>query len=224
MTSRKPRHPKRMINPPACPRCTLNNISAKKSEEGLRDCEAQLLEMADFSLAMLQALSYAHLAAELNMSAYEDAQMHARTEHSLLTEANAEIEKLRIELAGATGESWGYLAANGHLNDYIDELRAEVAQMSETIEVGGIISRTNRLFTELRRIGEVDDKGKVRFARGFRGKQIAMPDAPLQHFAILISTLVIKGFTYSSPEAAAADIEGFKKWANSLRTGGAHER
>ena len=92
---RAKKRPKRMINPPACPRCTLNNISAKKSEEGLRDCEAQLLEMADFSLAMLQALSYAHLAAELNMSAYEDAQMHARTEHSLLTEANAEIEKLR---------------------------------------------------------------------------------------------------------------------------------
>jgi hypothetical protein len=87
---------------------------------------------------------------------------------------------------------------------------------SGTVELGNEISRTNRIFIEVRRIGEVDDKGKVRFARGFKGKFVAKPDFPLMHFAALIDALIIPSVGYSSEEACRRDIETFKKWANSL--------
>lgn len=144
MKAKPPRQPKRMINPPAQRRvgmmlgnehhyglhawfteCVKYGCAPAYAPDKKKDLEH---ELSLTHIHYQKKLGIESLACELNMQAYEDAQMHALTEHSLLTEANAEIEKLRIELAGATGESWGYLAANGHLNDYIDELRAEVAQ------------------------------------------------------------------------------------------------
>jgi hypothetical protein len=88
--------------------------------------------------------------------------------------------------------------------------------MSDTVEVGGEISRTNRLFIEVRRIGEVDAKGKVKFALGFKGKRIAPPDRPLMFFACMIEERVLGSFSYSSQEAMDKDIEQFKRWANSI--------
>jgi hypothetical protein len=91
--------------------------------------------------------------------------------------------------------------------------------MSENVEVGGgEISRTNQLFIELRRVGEVDAKGKVKFARGYRGKIVASPDRPLALFAKLAHEFVVRGFAYSTPEAAKADLEWFQKWCASLST------
>lgn len=116
MTARKPRHTKRMINPP-------------RWYKSWEQVEAKAWDIAmNQNQQIRQVLMGESIACELSREAYEDAQMHSKTNHALLTEANAEIKKLKIELAGATGESWGYLVANGHLNDYIDELRAEVAQ------------------------------------------------------------------------------------------------
>ena len=76
----KPRHPKRMINPPAQERANWKALAA---------------QLHRANEANIDSLLTANRACELSREAYEDAQMHARTEHSLLTEANAEIEKLR---------------------------------------------------------------------------------------------------------------------------------
>jgi hypothetical protein len=90
--------------------------------------------------------------------------------------------------------------------------------VSENVEMGQEISRTNQLFIELRRVGEVDAKGKVKFACGYRGKIVASPDRPLALFAKLIHEFVCRGFRYSTPEAAKMDLEQFQKWAAGLTT------
>lgn len=80
----------------------------------------------------------------------------------------------------------------------------------------GPVARTNQLFLELRRFGELDEKGRVRFALGYKGKVIAHPDMPLALLAQL-TFKIIQNFNYSSPEAAAKDLKGFQEWANGLK-------
>lgn len=94
----------------------------------------------------------------------------------------------------------------------------------KAVEMGHEISRTNQMFIEIRRVGEVNDKGKVRFARGYKGKIIAPPDRPLALFAKLIEEFVFRGFPYSSAEALREDVEKFQKWANAFKPGYKEER
>lgn len=86
------------------------------------------------------------------------------------------------------------------------------------VEGGNLIARTNRMFVELRRVGELNAKGQVRFARGYKGKIIANPDEPLMLFAALIDQFVLRGFPYSSKEAAAEDVKKFKTFMEELTT------
>lgn len=77
------------------------------------------------------------------------------------------------------------------------------------------IKRTNRLYLAVREIGQCNDKDKSVLALGYSGKIIAKPDQP---FGIMIALLeeMLPVMDYSTPEAAAADIERFKKYVNSL--------
>jgi len=95
MKTRKPRHPKRMINPPACPRCTYEKARADDAQNQFNGMREQRDHWKSLCDACNDGRGVLSLTCELSREAYEDAQMHARTEHSLLTEAKAEIEKLR---------------------------------------------------------------------------------------------------------------------------------
>lgn len=83
------------------------------------------------------------------------------------------------------------------------------------IQLGDTISRTNVMFVELKSHGEMDADGKVIFARGYKGKNVAFPDMPLAMLASLVSKCM-ENFHYSNAEAREKDVKGFKAWAESM--------
>lgn len=73
------------------------------------------------------------------------------------------------------------------------------------------------LFIVLKEYGRVDENGKRIISIGLKPKPIiAQPDRPLLLIGRLINQLQ-SSITYSSDEAAATDIELFKKFVETLR-------
>lgn len=90
-------------------------------------------------------LMFAYRACELNMSAYEDALAHSKVNHQLLTEARAEIEKLKTikslyfriplqEIGSALGVRWGSSIGDNILPK-VKELCDENARLRQTNKV-----------------------------------------------------------------------------------------
>lgn len=73
-----------------------------------------------------------------------------------------------------------------------------------------MIKRGSRLFVEVKRIGEVDDKGKGVLGLGYKGKQIAAADEPLA-VVVWLLTQVCPLLQYSSAKARDKDLARFKR-------------
>lgn len=81
---------------------------------------------------------------------------------------------------------------------------------------GGLIARSNRMFFQISRVGEIDNKGKTVFSIGFKGKRVAEPDRPLACMMGFIHNCIVTAFTYSSPEEGEKDIAILKAYVNGL--------
>src|SRR5271154_2529452 len=73
-------------------------LRLKLAEARASDAENQLNGMREQRRFWMQKYGWASVACELNMEAYESAQLHAKTNHTLLTEARAEIDRLTLEV------------------------------------------------------------------------------------------------------------------------------
>jgi hypothetical protein len=89
---------------------------------------------------------------------------------------------------------------------------------------GGPIRKTNRFFLALRSYGHCDDKGKVVMGIECSAEKLkAPPDRPLALMASLLEEL-LPCMLYSSPEAAAQDLEEFKQFVSNITMGVTDER
>lgn len=81
---------------------------------------------------------------------------------------------------------------------------------------GSPIARSNRFFLQLKAYGMCDENGRTLLGIGMSQKKIiAEPDAPMALMVALIQS-TLRAMDYSSPEAAAKDVERLQKFANSL--------
>jgi hypothetical protein len=115
MTSRKPRHPKRMINPP-------------RWYKSWEQVEAKAWDIAtNQNQQIRQVLMGESIACELSREAYEDAQMHARTNHALVGELRCANEMLTL--------------ANDKLKAEIETLLGRQTEMQESLFLSDALRR-----------------------------------------------------------------------------------
>ena len=104
---------KRKINPLCCANCDSNKkllrLAEARADDATRQYNAEHEDAMLLSNELTRTLTlykkllkedgWDELAAELNMEAYESAQLHAKTNHTLLTEARADIDRLKAEIS-----------------------------------------------------------------------------------------------------------------------------
>src|SRR5208282_3768772 len=73
----------------------LETARADDATKQFNDSQAQLRIHMKMLVNSREANRFNEFAAHLNMEAYESAQLHAKTNHQLLTEARAEIDRLK---------------------------------------------------------------------------------------------------------------------------------
>jgi hypothetical protein len=111
---------------PRCAKCKVNQAAAADAQRQLNEATAALNNKLHYIKFLWEMRRFANLAAELNMQAYEDAQMHARTNHKLLTEAKEEIERLTDKVIALQDERDNRHAENDCLSVEVGTLRQAV--------------------------------------------------------------------------------------------------
>lgn len=77
--------------------------------------------------------------------------------------------------------------------------------------------QTNRMYVQLRTIGQCDAKGKSILAMNFSGKTIAEPDKPLTTLVMPLLREIATYARWSSREAAEADLAQLKEYVAGLK-------
>lgn len=85
------------------------------------------------------------------------------------------------------------------------------ADQAEVKEFGGLIAQTNRMYVELKAIGQLNAKGRSVFSMGFKGRNIAAPDKPMQDLAAPFVAGILDQARYTDQAAAQADVDAFLK-------------
>lgn len=101
--------------------------------------------------------------------------------------------------------------------------KSNTSQPKTAMHKGGPVARSNRFFIQISSLGEVDEKGKVIFSVGFKGKRIAEPDRPLALMVSFIHNCIVTKFCYSSGEACRKDVEWLKEYASLLASLGSEK-